>query len=81
MQTVIVDEALTTKLEKANAPIEIVTRDGRRLGFFTPGPPMKYDLDPKVSEEELQRRLNDPNGKWYTADEVAAKMKEWRCSQ
>ena len=74
MQTVIVDETLTLKLEKANAPIEIVTRDGRRLGFFTPGPPMKYDLDPKISEEELQKREQRTSGR--TLAEIMADLEK-----
>ena len=81
MSILIVDETVTAKLEMADGPVEVYARDGRRLGFFTPGPPKRYKLEPQISEEELARRENDPNGKWYTADEVAAKMREWRCSK
>jgi hypothetical protein len=63
MQALIVDEGLTLKLEAAKEPIEIVARDGRRLGFFVPGPPRKYHLDPKILDEELQARDRRTEGR------------------
>jgi hypothetical protein len=63
MQALIVDETLTVKLESVNEPIEIVSRDGRRLGFFVPGPPRKYHLDPKILDEEHQARDRKTEGR------------------
>ena len=29
-----------------------------------------------LTDEELDQRLNDPNAKWYTPDEVMARLRE-----
>jgi len=57
-------------------PVEVRTADGRVLGTFTPRLP-----EPDISEEELSRRENDTTGKWYTAAEVEAKLRELRRSR
>lgn len=31
-----------------------------------------------LTAEELDERLNDPNARWYTADEVMARLRELR---
>jgi hypothetical protein len=31
-----------------------------------------------LTDEELDERLNDPNAKWYTADEVIARLRKLR---
>jgi hypothetical protein len=31
-----------------------------------------------MTDEELKRRENDPNVRWYTADEVMARLRELR---
>jgi hypothetical protein len=74
MSMLIADEQLTAKLDKADGPLEICSRDGRRLGYFSPAKPAKHQLEPRISEEALLHRENDPNGKWYTAAEVEARM-------
>jgi hypothetical protein len=79
MAILIADDQLAAKLDRADEPVEICARDGRRLGFFTPAKPGRHQLEPRISQEELDRRLNEP-GKGYSAEEVAAKMREWRCS-
>lgn len=78
MSITILDEQVIADLAGASGPVEVRTRDGRPLGVFTPRTP---SMEPNISEEELRRRETDPNGKWYTAAEVEAKMREWRCSQ
>jgi hypothetical protein len=75
MSILIVDEALGAKLGKADGPVEICTRDGRRLGFFTPGPPAKYDLEPKISEEEMRHREQDTTSKGHTTAEVLTRLR------
>jgi hypothetical protein len=80
MAILLADGAWAHKLDQLNEPVEICTPDGRRLGFFTPSKPMTYQLQPRISEEELERRFTDHNGKWFTAEEVANKLEELRCS-
>lgn len=68
---------LADEFGRAGEPVEIRAPDGRILGTFTP---VRRPPEPDISEEEMQR-LEDPNtGKWYTAVEVAAKLRELRCS-
>ena len=55
MSLVIVPEAVGAKLTAPDGAVEVCTPDGTRLGYFTPGPVKKYNLDPGVSEEELDR--------------------------
>jgi hypothetical protein len=81
MSILIADEQLAAKLDRADGPVEICTRDGRRLGFFSPAKPAQHRLEPRISLEEGERRLNDPNGEWFTADQVAARMRDVRCGR
>ncbi len=81
MSILIADEQLTAKLDRADGPLEICTRDGRRLGFFTPAKPAKHRLEPTISDEELQRRLAESDAQSYTADQVESGMRELRCSR
>ena len=78
MSILIADEQLAAKLDRADKPVEICSRDGRRLGFFCPAKPAKYNLEPPISQEEIERRLNDPDAKWFTAEEVEARLRELR---
>ena len=80
MSILIADDQLTAKLDRAETPVEICARDGRRLGFFMPAKPARHQLEPTITNEEADRRLNDPAGKWYTAAQVAARMRELKCS-
>jgi hypothetical protein len=69
---------LADEFGRADEPVEIRAPDGRLLGTFTPTARLP---EPEISEEEL-RELEDPKkGKWYTAAEVEAKLRELRCSQ
>jgi hypothetical protein len=79
MPVTIADEKLIAALVGARGPVEVCAADGRLLGVFTPAvrPP-----EPDISEEELQRRENDTTGKWHTAAEVEARLRELRrCGQ
>ena len=78
MSILIVDEQIAARLDKADGPLEICSRDGRRLGFFTPAKPAKHQLEPTITDEEALRRLNDPNGRWFTAEEVEARLRNIR---
>jgi hypothetical protein len=81
MPIVIENDDLSAALRQVSGSVEFVTKDGRSLGVFTPTGAIPPDLEPRISDEEFRRRLNDPNTKWYTAAQVEAKMKEWRCSK
>jgi len=52
--------------------------DGRVLGQFVPVEPSKKMSFPEfgMTDEELDRIENDPNQKWYTAEEVMARLRE-----
>jgi hypothetical protein len=71
---IIVDEQMRAKLGK-DEPAMICTADGTVLGYFTPTPPQKLNLQPQISEEELRRREEDTTCKLYTAEEVIAKLR------
>jgi hypothetical protein len=75
MSITIADERVANEMAQAGGPVAVFAGDGRILGVFTP------TKEPDISDEELLRRLKDPNAKWYTAVEVEAKMREWQCSQ
>lgn len=81
MSILIADEQLAAKLDRADGPVEICARDGRRLGFFSPAKPAQHRLDPRISMEEAERRLNDPDATWFTAEQVEARIRELRCSR
>jgi hypothetical protein len=81
MSILIADEQFIAKLDRADWPVEICTHDGRRLGFFTPAKPVKHNLEPRISEEEIQRRLAEPDSESFTAAQVEARIRELRCSR
>jgi hypothetical protein len=81
MSILIADDELAAKLDRADGPVEICTRDGRRLGFFSPAKPAKHNLEPRISEEEIQRRLAEPDSESFTAAQVEARIRELRCSR
>ena len=51
----------------------------RPAGRFTPTPrPGMMFPELGITDEEMERRLNDPDAKWVTADEVMARLRELR---
>lgn len=59
--------------------IEVRGPDGQLLGRFTPAPrPGMMFPEFGVTDEEMFRRLNDPNAKWVTGDEVMARLRSLR---
>jgi hypothetical protein len=81
MSILIADDQLAAKLDRADGPVEICTRDGRRLGFFSPAKPAQHRFEPRISMEEAERRLSDPIAQWFTAEQVEARIRELRCSR
>lgn len=63
MRLVIVPAETGEKLQREDEPVEVCTPDGRRIGFFTPGPVRQYKLDPGISDEELDRREREGGGR------------------
>jgi hypothetical protein len=78
MSFVIHDRQAVDTLANAKEPIELKAPDGRVLGQFLPVEPSKKMSFPEfgMTDEELERLDNDPNLRWYTADEVMARLRE-----
>jgi hypothetical protein len=76
MTQLILDETLLQKLPMLTQPVELCNPDGTVLGQFVPRlDPLKYDLEPKVSDEELDRREQclEPS---YSTAEVLARLEK-----
>lgn len=80
MSVTVRDEATAAVLETVTGvEVEVRGPDGRLLGRFTPAPrPGMMFPELGVSDEELDRLENDPNAKWYTPDEVSARLRSLR---
>jgi hypothetical protein len=75
---VIRDEQAIETFATAREPFEVKAPDGRVLGQFVPVEPSKKMSFPEfeMTDEEIFREDNDPNMRWYTADEVMARLRE-----
>jgi len=60
MSIMLVDAAMAAKLDQADGSLQICTRDGRVLGYFSPAKAKTLRLDPPVSIDELRRRESEP---------------------
>jgi hypothetical protein len=80
MSVTIHDAAAAAALGQAvGAEVEVYGPDGRLLGRFTPAPrPGMMFPEFGVTDEEMDRRLNDPNAKWVTGEEVMARLRSLR---
>jgi hypothetical protein len=78
---IIADEQMRAKLGTADVPAMICTADGTVLGYFTPTPPQKLNLQPQISEEEMARRMADTTSPTYTTEEVIRYLKGLRCTE
>ncbi|HKA05961.1 MAG TPA: hypothetical protein VKD71_01805 [Gemmataceae bacterium] len=78
MSVEINDQKAVAVLAAATSPVELRAPDGRVLGQFVPVEPSKKMSFPEfgMTDEELDRIENDPNQKWYTAEEVMARLRE-----
>jgi hypothetical protein len=71
------DEPTATVLAGATGLQEVRGPDGRLLGQFIPAPrPGLSYPEVGLTDAELMRRLNDPNARWYTPEEVMARLRE-----
>lgn len=70
---------LTTLTTATGCEVELRGPDGQLLGRFTPAPrPGMMFPELGITDEEMDRRLNDPNAKWVTGEEVMARLRSLR---
>jgi hypothetical protein len=70
MTRVHLDETLRQKLLNLQQPLELCDDAGKVVGVFTP---MTTAAEPLLSEEELQRREQEPD---YSTEEVLAQLRQ-----
>lgn len=82
MSILIRDEPTAAVLAGATGLQDVRGPDGQLLGQFIPAPrPGLSFPELGITDEELDRQMNDPNAKWYTPEEVMARLREIdRCS-
>ena len=75
MGKIIIDAGLRTKLENLTQVVELCDESGRVVGRFLPVLDLsQYEcVEPQLSEEELQRREQEPE---YTTAEVLAHLEK-----
>lgn len=77
MTKILVDETLKMKLHNLTQPLELCDEQGHILGRFVPVlDPALYDLEPPITEDELQRLRSQKSGKTYTTAEVIAYLEK-----
>lgn len=71
------DEQTAAILANATEPEEVRAADGRLLGQFIPAhrPKMSFP-ELGITDDELERLVNDPNAKWVSPEEVMARLRE-----
>jgi hypothetical protein len=74
------DQSAIAAMKAAKSPVELLASDGSYLGRFIPGDESNRMSFPEFgfTDAELERRANDPGVKWYTADEVMARLRQLR---
>ena len=77
MAVTVRDEATAAALAATvGSEVEVFGPDGRLLGRFTPAPrPGMMFPELGMTDEELERLENRPDAKWYTGDEVMARLR------
>lgn len=63
MSILLVDSELATKLDQADGSMQLYTRDGRLLGYFSPAKPKTIRFEPPISNEELRRISAEETGR------------------
>ncbi len=70
MTRIILDDAMKAKLNNLAEPLELCDPDGRILARVVPHcDPQDYDLDPKISQEEIER-ISASQEEGFTTAEV-----------
>ena len=80
MSVTIPDAASAAVLaQTVGCEVEVFAPDGRLIGRFTPAPrPGMSFPELGVTDEELDRRIRDPDAKWVTGEEVMARLRSLR---
>lgn len=77
MSITIGDESTASAFESASSPQEVRGPGGKLLGQFIPASLPKVSFPEfGVTDEELERQLNDTNAKWVTPEDVMARLRE-----
>jgi hypothetical protein len=77
MPIMILDESTATALATASTPQEVLGPTGAVLGQFIPASLPKVSFPEfSVTDDELERQLNDPNSRWHTPEEVMARLRQ-----
>ena len=67
MNRLLIDDALKSELDKLNSRTEICDKSGHIVGYYTPAAEHERKLyewaKAQFSEEELERRAQEPGGK------------------
>src|SRR5687767_2769971 len=75
MTRIILDDAMKAQLHNLTEPLELCDANGRLLARVVPYyDPAEYDLDPKLSQEEIERI--SASEEWYTTEEVLARLEK-----
>jgi hypothetical protein len=78
MTRVIIEKSLRAKLVKLKQQAELCDEAGQTIGLFFPYEPQETKLPPGVkspiSDEELERRLNEPGG--YSLAEIWTELEK-----
>jgi hypothetical protein len=83
MTRVTVDAATAAKLSSQGECLELCDEAGNILGRFEPDPKSPAfrewlrNLDPGISQEEIERRIADRSG-GFTTEEVLARLRSQR---
>ena len=72
-QVRITDERLEAEFKKSTDTVMVHGKDGRIMGMYTPID--RTAILPRISEEELNQRMEDKTAKCFTTDEVLAKLR------
>ena len=75
------DPTLAASFAAITTPQELRGPDGRVLGRYIPASPTMTFPEADITDEELQRRLNNPNSVWRTPNEVMEHLRQLRKAQ
>lgn len=76
MSPIVIPDELLAQLRASGNSVEFVDKDGNSVGFFTPklNPDDWENLEPELSEEELQEMLKQEGGR--TLSEIMADLEK-----
>ena len=72
-QITITDEAILARLAEGNSTVTVRDPAGKVCGYIMPILPA--DKEPRISEEEIARRIADRTSPTYTTEEVISYLK------